>query len=54
MKKTKIKLTIYSRDENDFITKKVHYYHSQFLANQIIDDYATKDDTINIEMEVLK
>lgn len=54
MKKTKIKVTIYSRDEKDFITEKVHYCHSQFLANQIMDNYATKDDTIDIEMEVLQ
>lgn len=53
MKKPTIKLTIYTRDENDYIKEKEFYLKSQYLANKIINDYASREETIDIEMEVL-
>lgn len=54
MKKPTYKITIYTRGDNDFIKEKKLYTKSQYLANKIINDYACREETIDIESEVIK
>lgn len=54
MKKPTYKITIYTSDGDDYIRQKDFYTKSQYLANKIINDYASRDETIDIESEVIK
>lgn len=52
MKKPTIKITIYT-DEDEHIRQQEFYIKSQYVANKIINDYASREETICIEEEVL-
>lgn len=54
MKKPTIKITIYTRGDNDYIKQKEFYIKSKYIANKIINDYACREETIDIESEVIK
>ena len=54
MKKPTFKITIYTSEDNDYIRQKDLYTKSQHLANKIINDYASREETIDIESEVIK
>lgn len=54
MKKPTYKITIYTSEGNEYIKQNELYTKSKYLANEIINDYASRDETINIESEVIK
>lgn len=51
--KTKIKVTVYTRLENDFISERTFYCKTQYIANKLMNEYAVKENTVDIEMEEL-
>lgn len=50
---SKYKITVYTQLHNNYISERVFYCKTKHIANKLTDEYAVKENTVDIEMEEL-
>lgn len=47
------KITVYTQLNNNYISERSFYCKTQHIANKLMNEYAVKETTVDIEMEEL-
>lgn len=50
---SKYKITVYQQLDNNYISERTFYCKTQYVASKLMDKYALKENTVDIEMEKL-
>ena len=51
---SKYKITVYTQLHNNYISERTFYCKTKYIADKLIDEYAMKESTMDIETEALQ